>query len=140
MFDAVRSGVGSSGYPSDYWVNVPLVAPVALEPDANYWFAARAADGSDSFMRWLRPSTDVVVVNAYRNSAVADGEWNYYVPYDPVAFEIIGEPALVPEPGTASLLLLGAICFMAASGRSRRYGGAAARAAVDEAGSADGDR
>lgn len=106
---------GSNGQPSDYWVDVPLLTSVALAADSPYWIAMRSIDGSGSFLRWLQPSTDVMVENAFRNTTIPGSSWSKLGPLEPAAFEIVGDTLPVPEPGTLSLLLSASVCFFGIS-------------------------
>ena len=95
------------GDPSYYWLDVQLPTGIALVAGHSYSVGLRALDSADTFFLWLRPNTDLSVVNSYRDTTVLSGAWNSMYSYYPAAFEVIGVPSSVPEPATALMLLLG---------------------------------
>ena len=115
------------GHPSDFWLDVDLGSSIGLGAGALYWIGARAAEGSGSFVRWLRPSTDVRVENAFRNVMDPGAPWSALAPLDPVVFELLGDPLLVPQPGTLPLLALAMACLGTGSAGRRGAGGAPTR-------------
>ncbi|MFH1419806.1 MAG: PEP-CTERM sorting domain-containing protein [Planctomycetota bacterium] len=118
FFNPSRTATGEiilvGGIPNEYIYEVDLTSPLSLEAGVPYWLEIVQIGDVDTAFRWEN-GFGVLAGHAFVNGNVPD--WRVS-PSGSMAFQL----STVPEPATATLMLMGAILIWAQRGGGRRRG------------------
>jgi len=95
----------SANYPADvYSYSMDMAAAYTPAAAGNYWFSVVAH--SDNNWYWAQ-GADVDFLTDWQHQSPPGGDWTHPIENVDFAFELTGNPAPVPEPGTLALFGFG---------------------------------